>query len=114
MSRQARTGTRQFRIPEPAPITDRDTQGGRGLLPVDLIGEVVRIVYEIPDSDRDEVLIGFESGRTICISTDPQYRESFGQGIGPRDTGLWEVVLYDQEDTEAEKKLRELKGGHWL
>jgi hypothetical protein len=95
----------QHHIPDPPPITDAMSQHATGTSFHDLLGETVTVVYNVPDSDRDEVLLQTESDRTFLVSCDPSvYGDEFA----------WQTCIYDATDTEAGKVMRTLAPGEWL
>jgi hypothetical protein len=106
----------QHDIPDPPQITDRMTEHAPGTSAYDFVGERVVTVYNIPDSDRDEVLLHMESGRTFLVSCDPVVLDDNGVPLPPEDRGKggWEVCFYDATNTEAGKVMATLEHGEWL
>lgn len=93
------------------PITDRMTTGGQGATGGDFVGETITTSYEIPDSDRGEILLRCASGRVLCLSTDPGYNDDVAVS---RNHERWEVFVYDSTDTEAGRAMQHLEPGEWL
>lgn len=100
----------QRRIPVPPPITDGMTTGALGASGIDFIGETITTSYEIPDSDRGEILLRCASGRVFCLSTDPGYNDDLAVS---RNESRWEFFAYDATDTEAGRAMQELEPGEW-
>jgi hypothetical protein len=101
---------------EDPPIREAMTQYGVGCSAFDLLGETVVTVYNVPDSDREEILLYTESGRTFNLSTDPNIYDDEGLRV---DEAVWKdrawlVTLYDATDTEAGRIMPTLAQGEWL
>jgi hypothetical protein len=100
---------KQFRIDEDHMISEREADGAPGASSLDLlnIGTPVT-VYDIPDGDRGESFVVFNSGRVIQISCDPSrdYHDVDGHP-------LWFVCYYDCSELPVAEKLCKLEWGHW-
>jgi len=102
---------KQHRIPDPPPITDRMTDGSLGTSGHDFVGETITTTYEIPDSDRGEILLRCASGKVLALSTDPGYNDDLAMS---RNEARWEFFAYDATDTPAGRAMRDLEPGEWL
>ena len=88
-------------------ILDEMTTGAVGVRWQAALRKTLDLVYEIPDSDRCEVLLRFVGGPVLLLSCDPQTGED-----GRRTPDRWEVVVYDASDTVAGREVRRLKPGY--
>lgn len=91
-------------------ITDEMTTGALGASIAQFIGKTIDLTYEIPDSDRGEVLVRFTDGTSMGVSCDPGYDDELVR----RTPDRWETVIYDTTDTVAGKAIRGLDPGYWL
>lgn len=107
---------RQHTITDPPPITDGMTQGAVGISFYYLVGVAIKTVYNVPDSDRSEVLLHTEDGRTFLVSCDPNVYDDEGLRLPPEEVAKrdWQVYIADATDTEAGKAIRNLEPGEWL
>ena len=104
--------SKQHEIPaDNPPIVDAMTSGAIGASGIDFIGETITTAYEIPDSDRSEILLRCSSGKVFCLSTDPGYNDDAAVS---RNHERWELVLYDATDTPAGRAMQDLAPGDWL
>jgi hypothetical protein len=98
-----------WRIDANATISDEMSSGAIGASLAQFIGKTIDLVYEVPDSDRGEVLVRFTDGTSIEVSCDPGYDEDLVR----RTPEHWDVCVYDTTETEAGEALRHLPPGHW-
>lgn len=101
---------RTYSIPSPPPITDAMTTGATGADASDLIGHAVVTTYDVPDSDRREVLLLLDNGRVYELSTDPGYNDDLAVS---RNHERWEFFMYDATDTPAGDAMKKLAPGRW-
>lgn len=102
------------RIDASTTITDEMTTGATGADGQDLAGRTITTVYEVPDSDRGEILLALDNGKVYVISTDPVTHDDGGTRLPPEEWGdQWETFLMDATDTDAGQSLRYLDPGFW-
>jgi hypothetical protein len=102
---------RQRQITDPPPITDGMTRGATGATGHDFVGQTITTTYQIPDSDRGEILLRCASGRVLLLSTDPGYNDDLAVS---RNHERWEFFVYDATDSEAGRAMQKLEPGEWL
>jgi hypothetical protein len=96
-------------------IKDKMTTGAIGASAYELVGRTIVTSYEIPDSDRGEILLLLDNGRSFLLSCDPTRDDPDGVPLPPEESGKsWELVLYDTTGTPAGEAIKNLESGAWL
>jgi hypothetical protein len=83
-------------------ITDGMSSGADAFFAEWFVGRRIVAVHEVEDSDRGEVLLLLDDGRSCLISCDPVRHDDEGLWLPEEKWGeRWDVVLYNTTETEA-------------